>query len=69
MSYYVYENWRAEGRKAVLHVNSCGFCKDGQGLAGGTRSDNGKWHGPFDNVEQAREIVPGIMPVVHRCVQ
>lgn len=30
MAYYVYENWTAE-HKAVIHIGTCGFCKEGKG--------------------------------------
>lgn len=54
MAYYVYENWRARGHKAVIHKGDCPFCKNGNGLSGnGTRIDNGAWHGPFDQLNQA----------------
>jgi hypothetical protein len=33
--YYMYENWQAGPHKAVVHVGTCGFCKDGNGRAGG----------------------------------
>ena len=52
-SYHVYENWRAGIHKAVIHKAECGNCKNGFGQSGkGTRTDNGKWLGPFDTLEQ-----------------
>lgn len=36
MPYYTYENWRAKGHRATVHVGSCGFCKGGKGMAGGS---------------------------------
>jgi hypothetical protein len=67
MSYYTYENWRAEGRKGTVHAGECGFCNQGKGLSGGARSNNGKWHGPFDSVASAKGAVQGVTPKVHRC--
>ena len=26
MNFYIYENWQAGPRKAVIHVGNCGFC-------------------------------------------
>ena len=69
MPYYTYENTRAKGHRAMVHVGSCGFCKDGKGMAGGTRADNGKWHGPFDTLSQAKAVVRGVTPDACRCAQ
>jgi hypothetical protein len=68
MSYYVYENWRAKGHAAKVHVGSCGFCKYGKGLSTGTRSDNGKWHGPVASLSAAKSAVPGVVATVCKCV-
>ena len=68
MAHYTYENWRARGHRAMVHVGRCGCCKDGTGMSGGTRADNGKWHGPFDSVAAAQSAVQGIRAQVHRCV-
>jgi hypothetical protein len=54
-TYWVYENRRAEGRKAVLHRATCRCCNDGRGLRGGTATANGRWHGPFASATLARE--------------
>jgi hypothetical protein len=69
MAYHTYENWRARGHKAVVHLDSCGFCNHGQGLAGGTRTSNGQWHGPFNLLAKALKAVAGVSPTVHECVQ
>jgi hypothetical protein len=69
MRYYTYENWRAKRHTAKVHVGSCGYCKDGKGKDGGTRADNGKWHGPFDTLSQAKAAMRGVTPDTCRCVQ
>jgi len=51
--YSVYENWRARGKKAVVHRATCGFCNNGARLQAGTRSDNGRWTGPFPSLAAA----------------
>jgi len=66
--FHVYENWRAEHHKATVHLDSCGHCNYGHGARGGTRVDNGRWHGPFDSLMNAQAAVPGITPAIHRCV-
>lgn len=68
--YWVYENWRAQGHKAVVHRSTCAFCNDGAGLSGGTRSDNGRWLGAFEAEEDAKAAATGTGGVVsiHRCV-
>lgn len=55
VSFWVYENWRAHGRRATVHRAECGHCNNGDGQRGGTRSDNGLWHGPFSSVIEAEE--------------
>jgi hypothetical protein len=69
MRYYTYENWRAKGHTAKIHVGVCWFCKDGKGMGGGTRADNGKWHGPFDTLQEARAFVRGVEPDTHTCAR
>ena len=46
-TYWVYENWRAQGHKAVVHRATCRHCNNGRGQNGGTDPSNGRWHGPF----------------------
>lgn len=53
MRFFIYENWQAGPHKAVIHAGSCGYCKEGHGLAGGSDPGHGKWHGPFNNLEDA----------------
>ena len=51
--FFVYENWTAE-HKAVIHSGSCGYCQEGRGChENPLRNRNGKWHGPFDSLEEA----------------
>jgi hypothetical protein len=54
MAYFIYENWRAGPHKVVLHADACGSCNNGEGIGGGTDPRNGKWHGPFSTLAQAR---------------
>ena len=72
MAFHVYENWRAGPRKAVIHKGSCGFCKDGQGRAGGYDSTHAQWQGPFDDLTTARKASNALPLVIarseHRCV-
>ena len=53
--FWAYENWRAHGHRVTIHSAGCAYCNDGQGLRGGTRADNGKWHklGEFSSPEVA----------------
>ena len=70
--FYIYENWQAGPHKAVIHRASCAFCKDGQGLAGGSDPKHGKWHGPFDNLANARRSQLDLGVVVRKecsCVE
>lgn len=55
MTYWVYENWRADN-KAVIHHAACGHCNDGQGAhPNPLGNQNGKWHGPFLTLEESEE--------------
>lgn len=54
MKYYVYENWTAKD-KAVIHRGTCGYCNDGRGCHRNPLGNrNGRWHGPFDTLEEAK---------------
>jgi len=54
-TYHVYENWRAEGHKARIHVSHCPSCNNGEGVHPGSGDDNGRWHGPFKTFQEAFE--------------
>jgi len=53
MSFYVYENWQAEGHKAIVHRAQCSYCNNGRGIHPGASDRHGRWHGPFDSVQEA----------------
>ena len=55
MSFYVYENWQAGPHKAVIHLDSCVYCNDGKGKAGGYDLSHAQWHGPFKNIDEAKK--------------
>lgn len=62
--FYVYENWQAGPRKAVIHHASCGYCNDGEGKAGGYDPRHAQWHGPYNTIDQARsasQALPGVV--------
>ena len=71
MAFYIYENWQAGPRKAVIHVGDCFFCKDGAGRGEGYDPSHAKWHGPYGTLQIAQaksDELPGIVKrVVHRC--
>jgi hypothetical protein len=52
MSFWVYEN--IIHKFARIHDASCSFCGDGHGIHGGGKTPSGMWHGPFDEIENAR---------------
>lgn len=52
--YYLYENWRARGHRVIIHQGCCSFCNFGKGLSTGTRRNNGKWHGPYSDLDAAK---------------
>lgn len=54
--FYIYENWQAGPHKAVLHTGDCGICRNGQGLAGGSDPNHGRWHGPLISLDDALSV-------------
>ena len=66
--YWAYENWRADGHRMTVHASHCPFCKDGQGVRGGTARANGAWRslGECSSREEAlgraASLVPGVEP-------
>jgi hypothetical protein len=52
--FWVYENWRAHGHRATVHRSDCRSCNSGAGVHGGTLTPNGKWHGPYQSLDEAR---------------
>lgn len=56
MAWFIYENWQAGPRKAVIHSANCPYCNGGLGRSnGGYGRAHAKWHGPYGNVDIARE--------------
>ena len=52
--HWIYENWRAEKHKTLIHRASCGRCIDGAGWHSGTDSSNDRWIGSFDGLNEAK---------------
>lgn len=67
ISYHVYENWRAQGHYAKVHLSHCGQCKNGQGTHPGAGNSNGKWHGPFASLNEATAAAHKASRVVSNC--
>lgn len=56
MTYYIYENWQAGRRKAVIHRADCRHCNNGRGRSnGGYDPAHATWHGPYKDVDAAKE--------------
>ena len=64
--FYVYENWAAGPHKAVLHRASCGQCNSGKGRPAGHDANHSRWHGPFGNLNEAREAAHHMAGVLIR---
>jgi 4-hydroxy-tetrahydrodipicolinate synthase len=64
--FYVYENWAAGPHKAVLHRASCGQCNSGKGRPAGHDANHSRWHGPFGNLNEAREAAHNMAGVLIR---
>lgn len=67
MTFYVYENWRADD-KAVVHRADCKFCNNGKGTGRCISGNvNGKWHGSFMREEDALRFANGLRRRTVRC--
>ncbi len=51
MNFWVYEN--KIGKRARIHLATCRYCNDGQGVGGDQSNDDDEWHGPFSSFEAA----------------
>ena len=67
MTYYVYENWQAEGHKARVHFSDCSFCNEGRGIHPGASEENGRWHGPFPALSEALQFARSTRGRVSQC--
>lgn len=67
LSYYVYENWVANGHKARVHQADCSFCQRGKGVHVQDGAQTGKWHGPFDEISEADEAAVATGGVTSHC--
>lgn len=52
MIFWVYEN--TIHKFARIHEAACSFCGDGRGIHGGGKTPSGNWHGPFEDIENAK---------------
>jgi len=71
MNFYVYENWTAES-KAVIHIGSCGHCKEGHGCHKTVRGNrNGRWWGKYSTFQEAEEKAISLKRLIrdHRCIR
>lgn len=60
--YYVYQNWQARGLRARIHEGSCKHCNDGKGRGKEIDPAHGKWHGPLESEEAARNVALAFGP-------
>ncbi len=52
--YWVYENGLIS--KAIIHVSYCHHCNDGHGVKDDKLRGENKWHGPYNNLQQACQV-------------
>ncbi|MGA8617046.1 MAG: 4-hydroxy-tetrahydrodipicolinate synthase [Candidatus Sulfotelmatobacter sp.] len=64
--FYIYENWAAGPHKIVLHRGSCGQCNQGKGRPAGHEANHARWHGPYANLAQGREVAHGMTGILIR---
>ncbi len=58
MAFWVYEN--RISKRGRIHIGSCRYCNDGQGVGGDPDNDDDTWHGPFDTFEAAEDCARGL---------
>ncbi len=69
-TFFVYENWQAEGHKVRVHRGSCPSCNYGKGIHPQASEEHGRWHGPFDTLNDALASAKssgGVMSLCKRC--
>ena len=69
-TFFVYENWQAEGHKARVHRGSCPSCNYGKGIHPEASEEHGRWHGPFDALNDAVVLANrsgGVVSFCKRC--
>jgi 4-hydroxy-tetrahydrodipicolinate synthase len=66
VEFYVYENWLAGPHKIVLHRSTCGQCNHGKGRPSGHDANHARWHGPYQNLAQAREASQSMQNILIR---
>lgn len=57
MNFYVYED--TINRRIRVHVGSCTYCKEGNGM-NATRLSENRWHGPFATLEEAQVLAQSL---------
>jgi len=67
VSFYIYENWVAEGHKARIHFGHCSYCKFGHGIHETTNERNGRWLGPYNTLQEALVSAQNTGGVVSKC--
>ena len=56
MTFYIYENWHAGPRKAVIHHGDCPHCNHGDGRSnGGYDPAHATWHGDYKDLGAAKK--------------
>ena len=66
-TFFVYENWQAEGYKARVHRGRCPSCNYGKGIHPEASEEHGRWHGPFDTLNDALVLANRSGRVVSLC--
>src|SRR5581483_5588271 len=66
VEFFIYENWLAGPHKIVLHRSTCGQCNHGKGRPSGHDANHARWHGPYANLSEARQIAHDMTGVLIR---
>lgn len=64
MQFWVYENWTEP--HARVHFDNCPHCNYGSGTDKEKGPDNGKWIGPFESYENAKQLAVAFIEE-HNC--
>lgn len=65
--FYVYENWQAQGHRAKIHRGYCGECQNGKGKRNCKNDINGRWLGPHNTLDEAKQFAHATGGVVSFC--
>jgi len=65
--FWVYENWRNNGHRARVHIESCRHCSILESEERSNAGQGSKWYGPFLTIEDALSLAKECCDKVSLC--